>query len=164
MSTSTKKKAKPKAKKAPAKGKARPAPTKTKKAAKAVAAEEKPKKVTPEEKPKKVTPKEKPAETKEVRVKPLASAEPKELGPPPAAVVAARHIDSLRERQARGFSFGELASAGVPLDAAKRKGLALDIRRRSVVGGNVELLKSWLSSPADGPKKQMAAAAVGKKK
>ena len=39
-------------------------------------------------------------------------------------------------------------TAGVPLNAAKREGVSLDIRRRSVVEGNVEALKGWFKSPA----------------
>ena len=60
----------------------------------------------------------------------------------------------MHERAARGFSFGELASAGVPLNAAKREGLSLDIRRRSVVEGNVEMLKGWFKSPPRSPRRR----------
>jgi ribosomal protein L13E len=84
------------------------------------------------------------------------------------ATIATMHIDSLHERSARGFSFGELASAGVPLNSAKREGLSLDIRRRSVVERNVEALKGWFKSPASKPESKtgesVAVATVSKKK
>lgn len=133
MSTS-KKKVKPKAKKAPARKAPAPKVSKTKKAAK-VAVKEKPKKAAP--KPKKEAP-----------AKAVVKAEPLELGPPPGAIVASRHIDALEERAGRGFSFGELSTAGVPLNVARREGLSVDVRRRSVVAMNVEALKGWLKNPA----------------
>ena len=139
MSAKDKKKAKPKEKKAPARKAPAPKVQKAKKAAKAPVAE-KPKKAAP--KAKKV------AERKEAPAKVSVKAEPVVLGPPPGARVASRHIDSLHERPGRGFSFGELASAGVPLNTARREGLSLDLRRRSVVEGNVEALKGWFKSSA----------------
>jgi ribosomal protein L13E len=150
MSPPAKKKAKPKGKKAPPKKPAGPKPSKTKKVVKLATPEEKPKKVAP--KTKKVAEK-KVAEKKEEPAK-LPKAKPAELGPPPEAVIATRHIDSMEERAGRGFSFGELSTAGVPLNVAKREGLSVDVRRRSVVAGNVEALKGWLKS---------AGAALGKK-
>jgi ribosomal protein L13E len=154
LSASQKKKVKPKGKKVPPRKKAGTKVPKTK--VKAVA-KEKPKGEAPKAK-KAVEKKEAPAkpsvkavEKKEAPAKPSVKAEPIALGPPPQATIASRHIDSLHERSARGFSFGELASAGVPLNAAKREGLSLDIRRRSVVEGNVEALKGWFKSPAGKP-------------
>jgi ribosomal protein L13E len=132
------KKPKPKGKKAPTKKAPPPKVSKTKKAAKAPAAEETPKKAAPRTK--------KPVERKEAPTRVAVKAEQLALGPPPEAKVASRHLDSMHERPARGFSFGELASAGVPLNAARREGLDLDIRRRSVVDGNVEALKGWFKS------------------
>jgi ribosomal protein L13E len=161
-------KVKPKGKKAPPRKKAA---TKAKpKAVKAVAKQEKPKGAVP--KPKKVVEKreveKKVVEKKEVASKPIVKAEPVALGPPPKATVATMHVDSLHERSARGFSFGELASAGIPLNAAKREGLSLDIRRRSVVEGNVDALKGWFKSPAAKPASKtgepVAVPAVSKKK
>jgi ribosomal protein L13E len=149
--SASKKKVKPKGKKAPARKKAGAKVSKTK-AVKPVAKKEKPKAVAKVEKPKSPAPRAKKAiEKKEIPAKPIVKAEPVVLGPPPGATIASRHIDSLHERSARGFSFGELASAGVPLNAAKREGLSLDIRRRSVVEGNVEVLKGWFKSPAGKP-------------
>jgi ribosomal protein L13E len=42
------------------------------------------------------------------------------LGPAPSATVLSRHLDGLQERVARGFSFGELSSAGISTDVATR--------------------------------------------
>jgi|GEM_PF-4364728 len=138
MSTSVKKKAKPKGKKATTRKAPAPKVSKVKKAAKAPVLEEKPKKATPKAK--------KAVEKKEAPARVSVRAEPLVLGPLPEATVASRHIDSMHERPARGFSVGELASAGVPLNAARREGLSLDVRRRSVVDGNVEVLKGWFNS------------------
>lgn len=155
MSTSAKKKSKP-GKKAPAK-KTKAKVTKVKKAARA----------PPAEKPKKVAkPKVEKVEKKEVPQKPVVKTEHLELGPAPSAVVAARHLDSMHERPGRGFSLAELTSSGVEFNLARREGLSVDVRRRSVVEGNVEALKQWLktavaSKPSEEP---VAVAAVSKKK
>lgn len=160
MSSSDKKKAKPKGKKATTRKAPAPKVSKTKKAAKAPL----------EQKQKKAAPKAKKAvEEKEGPSKVVAKAEPKVLGLPPGATVASRHIDSMHERPARGFSFGELASAGVPMNAAKREGLSLDVRRRSVVEWNVEALKGWFKGagrPAsERPAEELVSVATeGKKK
>jgi ribosomal protein L13E len=164
-SLNKKKKAKLGVKKAPSKKKAKV--TKTKKVVK-VAAAEKPKKAAI---PKAAPKVKKAAEEKATPPKAVVKPEGVELGPPPAAVITARTArhtdDSSRERPARGFSFGELASAGVPLNAAKREGLSLDIRRRSVVVGNVDMLRGWFKSPRgvsapDEAKGRVAVAAVSK--
>jgi len=153
MSKSAKKKAKPRKATAPKKPKAKV--TRPKKVGKVARSKvEKPKKVALKTKTvvaeKKETPVKPVAKT---ITKPIAKPEPLKLGPPPEAIVATRHVDSdsLHERAARGFSFGELSSAGVPLNAAKSHDLSVDIRRRSVVDKNVEKLKGWLQ-PA--PKKK----------
>jgi ribosomal protein L13E len=158
MSTSAKKKSKP-GKKAPAK-KTKAQPTKVKKVAKAPAAE-KPKKVA-KPKPEKV---EK-AEKKETPQKQVVKVARVELGPLPSAVIEARHLDSTHERPGRGFSFAELTSAGVEFNLARRHGLSVDVRRRSVVEGNVEALKGWLKTakPAKPAGQPVAVAAVSKKK
>lgn len=129
-------KAKPKAKKAAAgKTKAKPKVAKTKKPAKARAKAKKAPKAPKEAKPSAPAP----APAKVERKEPVA------LGPAPSPVVSARHVDSMHDRPGRGFSFGELDSAGVSVVTAKREGLSMDIRRRSVVEGNVQALKEWLS-------------------
>jgi len=151
MSNSAKKKAKPEGKKSAPTKKAKVA--KTKKVAKEAAPQE--------EKPKKVAPKVKKAvEKKEAPAKAVVKAKPVELGPPPSAVIVARRVDSLRERAARGFSFGELASAEVPVNAAKREGVSLDIRRRTVLEGNVKALRGWFKSPAAALRKAVEPVAV----
>ena len=48
-------------------------------------------------------------------------------------------------RESRGFSYGEIQSAGIPLDTAKRWELSTDSRRRSVLHDNVQTLKGWYS-------------------
>lgn len=164
MSASTKKKARP-AKPSSAKKKTKAKAAKPKKVEKkapaAAAAEEKPKKVAPKAK--------KAAEKKVAAPKTTEKKQMVKLGPPPIAMVASRHIDSLHQRVARGFSFGELASAGVPLDTAKRQDLSVDVRRRSVVHENVEKLKGWFKHPGhaaarEGAVKPVTVAAVAKKK
>lgn len=132
-------KQKPKSKKAPAKSK--PKPTKAKKAP-AVGA-----------KPQKPAAKKKAAEKKESPTPKVTTtkAKPRRLGQVPRAMVSARHAGSMRERAGRGFSIGELGSAGVTLDAARRGEVPLDVRRRSVLEANVEALKVWLKgSPGSG--------------
>ena len=160
MSDSGKKKAKPTKKRAPTRKTAKVA--RTKKVVKPTPAP-KPKKIAP--KPKRVT------EKKEAPPKQVVEVERLELGPQPTAFVVVRNLDSgsSHERAARGFSFGELTSAGVPLNAAKRVGLSLDIRRKSVVEGNVGMLKGWFKnrgqpSPGQGAEKQAAVVAAPKKK
>ncbi len=157
MSASTKKKAASSTKKAKAKV------TKTKKVAKEAPAEE--------EKPKKAASRVKKAEEKkEAPTKAAVKVERVKLGPPPHATVAVRDTDSGSpyERAARGFSFGELESAGVPVNGARRGDLSLDIRRRSVVEANVEMLKRWFKSPAPAaprePMEKPVAVVAGKKK
>lgn len=76
-----------------------------------------------------------------------AAPERQPSGPPPAAFVAARHGTGTVEREARGFSMGELERAGVPYQAARRLGVRVDTRRRSVLERNVSSLKGWYSPP-----------------
>lgn len=71
---------------------------------------------------------------------------PPSYGPAPAAGVSSRHGGEMHEREGRGFSFGELESAGVTMGTARREELRLDVRRRSVVVDNVEKLKAWLET------------------
>jgi len=86
-----------------------------------------------------------------------APAEKKETREPaPWPMVHSRHGLELHERRARGYSMGELASAGITYLAASRATLPLDIRRRSVLGDNVSKLKGWYQPE---PKRQHAEAA-----
>ncbi len=48
------------------------------------------------------------------------------------------------KRVGRGFSIGELKAAGVTLDMARRLGIYVDKRRKSVHEENVEALKKLL--------------------
>ena len=140
---------------------AKPKVTKTKKTSR-------PAKAAPKEKPKKAAPV--PAKVAKLEVEkkqaPKKSVTREELlrfGPPPAATVMSRHLDAMHHRAARGFSLGELGSAGVQVNVAKREGLSMDIRRRSVVDGNVELLKGWLKGASPRSTKQSPDAATAKK-
>jgi ribosomal protein L13E len=54
-----------------------------------------------------------------------------------------RFDGDMYERRAKGFSFGELAAAGLTFTVARVMGLPVDIRRRSSIDGNVSALKSW---------------------
>ncbi len=74
------------------------------------------------------------------------------VGKPPEAMVVARHETGVVTRQGRGFSMGELAEVGLAPRLASRWGLRLDFRRRSVLQGNVTLLKQW-GVPAAAEKK-----------
>jgi ribosomal protein L13E len=66
-----------------------------------------------------------------------------EQRPAPAPVVLVRHERGMQQRRARGFSLGELGSAGITFIAARRVRLPVDPRRRSVLDGNVGKLKDW---------------------
>jgi ribosomal protein L13E len=77
---------------------------------------------------------------------PAARSSAMRFGPAPKAVVSARHLDSPRERPARGFSLGELSSSGVSRGVAAHEMVMVDMRRRSVVDQNVEALKAWLKA------------------
>jgi ribosomal protein L13E len=71
----------------------------------------------------------------------------KPTGHVPTATVSSRHGADLVMRPGRGFSLGEIESAGVHLHTAKTWGLPLDIRRRSVLEGNVTSVKKWVAHP-----------------
>lgn len=75
---------------------------------------------------------------------------PQHLFTPTASIrhprVSVRHDGSSMERDARGYSLGELSAASVQPWVAKRWSVPVDTRRRSVVTGNVQSLKSWLQA------------------
>jgi len=118
------------------------------KAAKKVPAKKKPIRKAPAKKRAAAAKKE---EAKEGAVKEVV-----ELTPAPSPIVLVRHEYEMQERVARGYSLGELASAGVSFIVAKGIGVPLDLRRRSALDGNVALLKGWYV-PA--PKKAKVVAA-----
>jgi len=64
-------------------------------------------------------------------------------GRAPEAIVASRHGTGVVTRLGRGFSMGELSGAGLSPRLASNWGARLDIRRRSVIQGNVDALRSW---------------------
>lgn len=106
----------------------------------------------PKAKPKKPAEKEAPAKRKEETAAPPRAVEvPKPKGEAPRAIVSSRHEGAMIEREARGFSMGELGGAGFTFGTASRLGLATDIRRRTVIEKNVESLKSWFSPPKPAP-------------
>ena len=103
------------------------------------------------------------AETKEA----VPGSEPRqvvEVKPVPAPRVIARHEREMMQRSARGYSLGELESAGLAFVVAKKAGVPLDLRRRSVLGANVESLKGWYVPPVKPVKKEGAEQAKPKKK
>lgn len=68
---------------------------------------------------------------------------PKPIGAPPNAIVEVRHGERMMQRQARGYSQGEVAHANLNVGLARRWGVHVDDRRRSVLGGNVASLRKW---------------------
>jgi ribosomal protein L13E len=81
--------------------------------------------------------------------------------PIPGPTVESRHEHEMISRDAKGYSFGELSGAGVPLRVASRWGVPVDIRRRSVLGANITALKAWFGT-AKPRKKQSEARKVEK--
>jgi len=67
-------------------------------------------------------------------------------GAAPSAIVRARHNRERTERRARGFSMREISVAGLSFERAKNWRVSLDIRRRSLLDGNVTRLRSWLQT------------------
>jgi ribosomal protein L13E len=73
---------------------------------------------------------------------------PKPSGHVPEAVVMTRHGRGMMSRPGRGFSLGELLGVGLAPKLAASWGIRVDARRRSVVEGNVGLLRKWSSHSA----------------
>ena len=71
----------------------------------------------------------------------------KPTGKAPEAVVTGRHGIGFVTRLGRGFSMGELAGAGLSPKLASDWGVRTDVRRRSVIDGNVASLKGWYTHP-----------------
>jgi ribosomal protein L13E len=111
----------------------------------------------PKAKPKKPAEKVAPVRPREEAVAPKKVAEvPRPKGAKPRAMVFSRHEGAMIEREARGYSMGELSSAGFDLRAASRLGLATDTRRRTVLERNVESLKGWFVPPKQAPVQEPA--------
>ena len=88
------------------------------------------------------------AKGKKTRPKREGEKAPKEspkrpVGRPPEAMIVARHGTGVVTRLGRGFSKGEVAGAGLSPRLASSWGARIDGRRRSVIEGNVALLKHW---------------------
>ena len=64
----------------------------------------------------------------------------------PEAFVFSRRGTDMVNRSGRGFSRGELSGAGLAPRLATDWGVRTDVRRRSVLEGNVESLKTWTAS------------------
>jgi ribosomal protein L13E len=92
--------------------------------------------------PKKGRSEKKPEVPKAKREKPSRPA-----GKTPQAIVTARHGTGSVTRAGRGFSMGELSSAGIDPHLASSWGLRLDARRRSLIPGNLDTLKKWGTHP-----------------
>src|SRR5215470_10140437 len=67
------------------------------------------------------------------------------LGSP---LVRRAHKGKLFSREARGFSQGELAKAGLDLQQARRLGFKIDERRKTIYDFNIDLLKKQSPSQA----------------
>jgi ribosomal protein L13E len=67
----------------------------------------------------------------------------KPTGTPPPAIVEVRHSGRIMQRQASGYSRGEVEEAGLNFGLARRWGLLVDDRRRSALEGNITSLKKW---------------------
>lgn len=92
---------------------------------------------------------------KERQPKSPARSEAKPKGAAPTAMVDARHGDLGVHREAGGFSAGEIEAAGIRVSAARKWGVRVDDRRRTVLEGNVSSLKKWA------PKRSTEARAEG---
>lgn len=106
----------------------------------------------PRAKPRKPETKAAPARAKAEAVATARPVEvPRPKGDAPRAMVSSRHEGTMIEREARGFSMGELSGAGFSIHEASRLGLSTDIRRRTVLEQNVESLRSWSAPPKPAP-------------
>lgn len=70
----------------------------------------------------------------------------------PEPTVMARHGIVMVSRRGKGYSMGELSGAGLQRGMATMWGVSVDVRRRSVLDGNVESLKKWRSHSGQEPK------------
>jgi ribosomal protein L13E len=80
-------------------------------------------------------------------------------GRAPFASVMSRHGTEMVTRRGKGFSFGEIEGASLPLRLVGVWRVPLDSRRRSVLEDNVTVLKKWYVAPTEGPKQAQEKAA-----
>jgi ribosomal protein L13E len=70
-------------------------------------------------------------------------------GKAPFASVTSRHGTVMIARQGKGFSFGEIEGASLPLRLVGNWKVPLDSRRRSVSEENVAALRKWYVAPTE---------------
>lgn len=70
----------------------------------------------------------------------------------PSPIVRRRVRDAIRLRVGRGFSVNEIREAGLTPKDARKLGLYVDSRRKSMRVENVEMLKRYLSTIGGSPK------------
>jgi len=61
-----------------------------------------------------------------------------------------------RTRQGRGFSEAELKEAGISVANGRKLSIRVDVRRRTSLKENVELLKAWLRTLSESRSKRRA--------
>lgn len=69
----------------------------------------------------------------------------------PTALVETRHDGQTVERHGRGYSRAELSQAGLAVGLARRWGVRVDDRRRTVLEGNVAALREFAPEPIKAP-------------
>ena len=89
-----------------------------------------------------------PAETVETGVT------PGRLPKVPEATVSSRRGTEMVLRLGKGFSLGEITGAGLSRRLLMERGVPVDIRRRSVLDGNLESLKQWGLRAVQPPRKK----------
>ncbi|MCL7383524.1 MAG: ribosomal protein L13e [Thaumarchaeota archaeon] len=64
----------------------------------------------------------------------------------PNPIVRRKHLDVLKVRVGRGFSINELKEVNLSIREARKMGLYIDERRKSMHSENVEVLRNYLSN------------------
>jgi len=64
----------------------------------------------------------------------------------PNPIVKRKHLDVLKVRVGRGFSINELKEVNLSIREARKMGLYIDERRKSMHSENVEVLRNYLSN------------------